>query len=267
MSSNTIFTNSIAENYEKYMAPMFFEPYAKDMANRLSSNKINSILEVACGTGQVTRLLRKVLPGARIVATDLNPGMLELAKKIVNENDNIEWLIANALELPFEENTFDAVICQFGLMFVPDKQKAVNEAYRVLKPGGRFIFYTWDKLETNPVSLIANEVIASHFKDFSFNFYDIPFSMYDPDELKSLLNSTGFKNISIENVQLTGYSATAEDAAKALCDGTPAYLAICEHNKDLLPDIRKSVVDAIEKEFGSASLTIPNAAWIAEGMK
>src|SRR5437773_1985343 len=123
MSSNTVFTNTIAENYEKYMAPMFFEPYAKDMATRLLPDKINSILEIACGTGQVTRLLRMKLPKAKIVATDLNPGMLELAEKIIGTEDKIEWQIANAQELPFGDNTFDAVVCQFGLMFVPDKQK------------------------------------------------------------------------------------------------------------------------------------------------
>src|SRR5438132_1761728 len=152
MSSNTVFTNSIAENYEKYMGPIFFEPYAKDTVNRLSSGKVNSILEIACGTGQVTRLLRERFPDAKIIATDLNPGMLELAKKIVKPEDKIEWLAADAQELPFGENTFDAVICQFGLMFVPNKQKAVNEAYRVLKPDARFIFNTWDRIEKNLVN-------------------------------------------------------------------------------------------------------------------
>ena len=267
MSKNTVFTSIVAENYEKYMAPMFFEPYAKDMANRLSSKKINSLLEIACGTGQVTRLLREKLPEARIVGTDLNPGMLELAKKIIKPEDKIEWQIANAQELAFEDNTFDAVVCQFGLMFVPDKQKAVNEAYRVLNPGGILLFNTWDSLETNPVSKIANNVIASFFKDFSFDFYKIPFSMYDPVEIESLLQLAGFKNISVENVQINGYSATAEDAAKALCEGTPAYIEICQKDEKLLPEIRKSAVMAITKEFGAASLKIPNAAWVAQGLK
>src|SRR5205823_6905995 len=151
MSSSAEFTNNVAENYEKYMGPIFFEPYAKDMTDRLGTGNITSILEIACGTGQVTRLLRTKFPDAKITATDLNPGMLETAKKIINEKDKIEWLIADAQELPFDENTFDAVICQFGLMFLPDKQKGINEARRVLKPEGKFIFNTWDSMQNNPV--------------------------------------------------------------------------------------------------------------------
>src|SRR5260221_8759715 len=246
MPKNIVFTNKVAENYEKYMAPMFFEPYAKDMASRLLPDRIDSILEIACGTGQVTRLLRERLHKARIVATDLNPGMLELAKKIINPEDKIKWLVADALELPFEENTFDAVVCQFGMMFLPDKQKGANEAYRVLKPGGRFINNTWDRLETNPATKIAQDVINSFFKDHSFNFYNTPFSMYDPEEIKSLFISAEFKNVSVENASCAGYSASAENAAKALCLGSPAYLAICENDENLLPAILKAVAMAME---------------------
>jgi ubiquinone/menaquinone biosynthesis C-methylase UbiE len=267
MSSNAIFTNSIAENYEKYMGPIFFEPYAKDMADRLSSGSVHSLLEVACGTAQVTRLLKERFPDAKIVATDLNPGMLELAKRIVSPEDKIEWLIANAEELPFDDNEFDAVICQFGLMFVPDKQKAVKEAYRVLKQGGRFLFNTWDRIEKNHIYKIASDVLISYFKDNPPDFFDVPFSMYDSDEMESLLKSAGFGNVSVENVQFGGCATTAKDMAKALSEGTPAYLAICERDEKLLPEIQKTLSDEIKKVFGSSSFKIPLYAFLAEGVK
>ncbi len=267
MSSNTVFTNSIAENYEKYMGPIFFEPYAKDIADRLSSGKINSLLEVECGTAQVTRLLRERFHDSKIVATDLNPGMLELAKKIVSTEDKIEWRVANAEELPFDDKVFDAVICQFGLMFVPDKQKAVNEAYRVLKQGGRFIFNTWDSIEKNHIYEIANDVLISYFKDNPPDFFNVPFSMHNTDEMKSLLKSAGFGNISVEHVHFESYATSAKDMAKAFTEGTPAYLAICERNEKLLPEIQKSISIEIEKEFGTSSFTIPLYAFVAEGVK
>ena len=265
MSSNTVFTNRIAENYEKYMAPMFFEPYAEDMARRFSAGQVNAILEVACGTGQVTRHLREHLPNARITATDLNAGMLEYAKKTVGAENDFEWLIADAQNLQFGENSFDAVICQFGLMLMPDKQRAVNEAYRVLRPGGRFIFMTWDKID--PASKIVNDVINSYFKDDPPDFYAVPFSMYKPGELRQLLETGGFKNIIIENISKMGYASSPEDAAKALTEGTPAYLSICERDEKLLPEIQRSASLAIEKEFGAGSFKTLLKAWIAEGEK
>ncbi len=267
MSTNTVFTNTIAENYEKYRGPMFFEPYAKDLAKRLNSKNITSILETACGTGQVTRLLRKQLPGAKITATDLNAGMLELATKIINPEDKIEWFIADAMELPFDENTFDAVICQFGMMFVPDKQKAVNEAYRVLKPGGRFVFSTWDSIEKSIITEISRDVLNSYFKDKPADFYSVPFSMFSPEENEMLLENAGFKNASVENIKYTGDCSSAENAAIAMTEGSPAFLDICERDKTLLPAIQKTLCNEIKKVFGPSSFKIQLEALIAEGVK
>lgn len=266
MASPTSFTANVAENYEKYMGPLFFEPYARDMIARLPGN-INSVLEIACGTGQVTRLLTKHLPKTRIVATDLNPGMIEVAKKIVGMQYKIEWSIADAQELPFDDNTFDAVICQFGLMFLPDKQKAVNEAYRVLKQGGRFIFNTWDSMKNNPVYIIANDITNSFFPDNPITFWNIPFSMYNPDEMESLMKNAGFTNINAEKVSAEGNTNSALDTATGLTLGTPMYPAICERNEKFIPEIIKAVSEEIAKKYGETSLTIPMKAWVAEGVK
>lgn len=266
MASTISFPANVAENYEKYMGPLFFEPYAKDLIARLPGN-INSVLEIACGTGQVTRFLREHLPKARIVATDLNPGMIEVAKKIVGEQDKIEWSAEDAQELPFDDNTFDAVICQFGLMFLPDKQKGVNEAFSVLKPGGRFIFNTWDSMKNNPVYIIANDVTNSFFPDNPITFWNVPFSMYNPDEMESLMKNAGFTNINVERVFFEGHTDSALDATTGLTLGTPMYLAICERYEKLIPEILKAVSEEIAKKYGETSLTIPMNAWVVEGVK
>ena len=267
MPINPSFNRIIAENYENYLGPIFNDVYAKDLTRRLASHKINSILETACGTGQVTRLLRKIFPETRIVSTDLNPGMIEMAKKVVSENDKIEWHNANAEELPYDSSTFDAVICQFGLMFVPNKQKAVNEAFRVLKNGGRFIFNTWDSLEINNISKMANDTVNTFFKDNPPDFFRVPFSMHDSNEIEKLLQNSGFSNITVENVLFTGHADSADDAVKALISGTPVYIAICERDEKMLPDIQQSLHKRIESEFGTSSLKIPLSAWVAEGVK
>jgi len=267
MPINPSFNKIIAENYEKYLGPVFNDVYAKDLAARLASHKINSILETACGTGQVTRLLRKMFPETRIVSTDLNPGMFEMAKKAVSIDDNIEWNTANAEELPYDSSTFDAVICQFGLMFVPDKQKAVNEAYRVLKSCGRFIFNTWDSLEKNYISKMANDTVNSYFKDNPPDFFSVPFSMHNPAEMEKLLQNSGFNNITVENVLFTGHADSALDVVKALISGTPVYMAICERDEKILPDIQQTLLKKIESEFGTGPLKIPLSAWVAEGVK
>lgn len=267
MASAIKFTDSVAESYEKYRGTIFFEPYAKDMAERLTKGNIKSILEIACGTGQVTRLLRAKLPGARIVATDLNPSMIDVAKKIVSEQDKIEWMLADAQVIPFDENSFDAIICQFGLMFVPDKQRAVNEAYRVLKPGGRFIFSTWDTIQNNSINNITQEIVNSFFDGDPVTFWEVPFSMYNPQELEKLMANAGFKNISVQNVLRQGYSPSVHDATTGITVGSPAHLSIMERGPEKLPEIQNKVKEAFIKEYGEKDLKVPLSALVAEGVK
>jgi ubiquinone/menaquinone biosynthesis C-methylase UbiE len=257
--------SGIAENYEKFYAPVLFIPTAKDIVSRITG-KPESILEIAAGTGQVTRLLKEKNPNARIVSSDINSDMLAVAKSIAGEKQ-IEWAVVNAEEIPFDESTFDVVVCQFGIMFVPDKQKAVNEAYRVLKTGGSFIFSTWDKVENQRIAQLANEVITSYFKDDPPQFFSIPFSMNNPAEMETLMRNAGFKDISVKNVTLEGFSASAEDAAKGFTLGNPVYAQICERDDSAVPEILKTMAEVFRKEFGSSSLCIPLSEFVAEGIK
>jgi ubiquinone/menaquinone biosynthesis C-methylase UbiE len=142
------FSGSIPAAYDRCLGPILFEPYAKDLAARLQVPKNGSVLELACGTGILTRLLRTQLPPTvKLAATDLNEPMFRHAPAKFREDEVVQWLQADAGSLPFGDRLFDAVVCQFGIMFVPDKALAAHEAYRVLKPGGHFLFNVWDAME------------------------------------------------------------------------------------------------------------------------
>lgn len=265
MDKNSTFTAVIAENYEKYFSPMFFAAPAIDITARLSVTN-GKILELACGTGQVTRVIRHKNPDADIIATDLNPDMISVAEKISGDK-NIKWQVMDAQEIQFADNSFDVVICQFGIMFFPDKQKAINQAYRVLKPGGKFILSTWDKIETQHVTLIANDIIKSFFPNDPPMFFNVPFSMSDPGVMESLMKNAGFRDVSVDNVRLEGESPSAHEAATGFTMGNPMYLAICERDESLLPEIQDAVTKKFTEEFGSGKLIVPISLFVFQGVK
>lgn len=259
------FSGIIAENYEKHLSPVFFTEPAKYLASRIPEGAKN-ILELACGTGQLTRLIAAKFPDAKITATDINPDMLTVAKDIVKDK-NIEWKVMDAQELDFPDSSFDVVICQFGIMFFPDKQKAVNETNRVLKAGGKYILNTWDKMENVTIAHHSNEVVMSYFPVDPPQFFKVPFSMYEPAEIEGLLKNAGFNDVSVANIKLEGSSATAEDAARGFTMGNPTYLAICERDESMLPEIRSAVQKKFTEAFGAENLRLPLSLFVTEGVK
>jgi ubiquinone/menaquinone biosynthesis C-methylase UbiE len=259
------FKGIVAEYYEKYYSPILFTQPAKDLVSRLPKD-LSAILELACGTGQVTRLMRAKYPNAKITATDLNPDMITVAKKMVI-GKGIDWKTMDAQEISFEDNSFDAVVCQFGVMFFPDKQKSVNEVYRVLKPGGSYLFSTWDKIANQRTSILTRDVIISFFKDDPPTFFDIPFSMYDKAIMEELMKNAGFKDVSVKNVLLEGTSQSAGDAAKGFTMGNPVYFSICERDESMLPEITETIKKKFAAEFGDNQLRIPLSLWVTEGKK
>ena len=136
MEKTAAFAGTIPANYERYLGPFLFEPYALDLVARLQDKKYPDILEIACGTGRVTKHLAKSVKHDVLTATDLNPDMINIAKEIIRDN-TIKWMPADAMQLPFQDGSFDLVVIQFGIMFFPDREKGLQEAYRVLKPGGK----------------------------------------------------------------------------------------------------------------------------------
>ena len=267
MASDTAFLGSVPEKYDRYLGPLLFEPFAEDLANRISGKNYREVLELACGTGRVTRHLRKTLPAsAKLVATDLHADMIKVASDVL-PNENINWQTADAQELMFPDENFDLVVCQFGLMFMPDKMKAVSEIFRVLRKGGRFVFNTWDKIERNGVIYLGNQIICSYFPENPPSFYRVPFSLSQPDQLETMLVAEGFKNIKVNSVEKVGISPSAKEAAIGIVEGNPIYGHIIEKDLKLVDVIRTAVEQKIAEAFGERPLKSPLKAWVVEATK
>jgi ubiquinone/menaquinone biosynthesis C-methylase UbiE len=225
--TNAKFEGSIPEIYDRHLGPVMFEPYAADLTRRVTTPVAGPVLEIACGTGILTRQLRAHLPASlRLVATDLNEPMLDYARTKLGETQFIDWQQADAAALPFPSASFAAVVCQFGLMFVPDKPLAFREARRVLSEGGLLAFNVWDDLAYNPFGRIAHETIAGFFPTDPPNFYQVPFGFHDPQVLRQLLETNGFTQVEIERVTLDACSSSAQAFAIGLVKGNPVSLAI-----------------------------------------
>jgi ubiquinone/menaquinone biosynthesis C-methylase UbiE len=265
---NTAFVGSIPENYDRYLGPVLFDPYAADLVARLHLPEDAAVLELACGTGVVTRRLRDRLgPMAKLVATDLNDAMLSYAARKFKSEDAIEWKQADATDLPFADQSFDAVVCQFGLMFVPDKEKALSETYRVLKPGGTFLFNVWDAIEYNELPRIAHTIIADFFDANPPDFYEVPFSFHDVEAINSLLSAAGFSEMKFYLLRLSAVSRSAEEAARGLVHGNPIINVLRERSESSIPEIEAAVAAAVAAQCGDTPVRAKMQALICTAVR
>jgi ubiquinone/menaquinone biosynthesis C-methylase UbiE len=177
----------------------------------------------------------------------------------------VQWLQADACSLPFADRMFDAVVCQFGLMFVPDKALAARETYRVLKPGGLFLFNVWDAMEQNALPEIAHHILVRYFVKDPLTFYEVPFGYHDQDEIRRVLEEAGFSEIKVEVVAKLSVANRAEDAAAGLVWGNPVADAIATRDPASLPIITDAVAKAIKDQFGSSEIRAPVRALVAQG--
>jgi len=249
MPDHTSFVGSIPDLYDRYLAPAFMEPYARDLARRVLVPDGGRVIEIACGTGRLTRRLAAALPSTvRIDATDLNDAMVAVARERVSA-PNIVWGQAAAAALPFDTGTFAAAACQFGVMFFPDKVAAMREVRRVLGPGGSFWLNTWASLDQNPASRVARETFARLFGGEAPMFQQIPFSYHDADRFAADLRSGGFAAVDIDTVDLESDDA-AEDLAIGFTQGTPMSLELRERSSAALADVTAMLADALRTAFG-----------------
>jgi SAM-dependent methyltransferase len=247
------FTGSIAEVYETYFVPLIFAPYARDLAPRVAAAAPRRVLEVAAGTGVVTRALRAQLPASvEIVATDLNQAMLDVAAKTVT-GGRVEWRRADATALPFGDESFDAVVCQFGVMFLPDKAKAFAELRRVLRPGGMLHFNVWDRIADNEFTDVATDALAAMFPDDPPRFMArTPHGYHDVAAIARDVRAGGFeKAAKIETVTKRSRAPTARDAALAICAGSPLRSEIEARAPGRLEDAVQATAAAIARRFGA----------------
>ena len=249
--AHAAFRGSIPQNYDRFLGPAFFEPYALDLVRRLGATACNTVLEVACGTGILTRHLRTKLPEAtRLVATDLNEAMFACAKPKFRPAENVEWKEADASALPLPDRSFEAVVCQFGLMFVPDKEAAIREAYRVLVSDGVLLFSVWDSIEHNPAAQLAHTTVATFFENDPPSFYETPFGFHDTALIRGLLQKAGFRQIEFDLVKLSCRSESAADFATGLVRGNPIAAAIEESGRVDIETVVRAVAKKIGENFG-----------------
>jgi SAM-dependent methyltransferase len=257
-TSAAAFVGSVPDIYERHLGPMYFVPYAQDLARRAQIAPDARVLELACGTGLLTRELLRVLPaGATLTATDLNDPMLDVARRLVRD-ERVKWRQADAMALPFETASFDAVVCQFGVMFFPDKVAAAAEARRVLAAGGAYLFNVWGTHADNPLSRVAQQVVQDAFPTNTPGFYHVPWGYHDRRPIEDDLRRGGFKTVTIEQVDLIARSASAEHAATGLVQGTPMAAAVMDRGDE----ITRRMAAAFRREFGEGEIATPTRAYV-----
>jgi SAM-dependent methyltransferase len=248
--SDRTFAGSIPALYDRHLGPMLFEPYALDMAERAARLVPNRILEIAAGTGIVTRALSGALPAVPIVATDLNQPMLDHAAARIS-GESITWRQADAQSLPFEDAGFDVVICQFGVMFFPDKETAFAEAKRVLRPGGHYFFSVWDRIDENEAGDLVSRAVASLFPQDPPGFLArTPYGYHDLAAIGNMLRRCGFSAIRSETVAKRGRAASPRDPAIGLCQGSPLRSEIEARDKSRLEEATDAATEAVAGRFG-----------------
>lgn len=249
-TSSAPFGEGVADFYESLLVPILFEPYALEMATIAERLKPTSVLEVAAGTGALTRALRARLdPAAEIVATDLSQAMIDVGASTLTMS-RTHWMHADAQDLPFAPSMFDLVVCQFGVMFFPDKPKAYGEAARVLRSGGRFLFATWDSIAANDFARCVDECLANLFPSDPPDFLRrLPYSYFEPRSIKAQVSSAGFDAVSCDRVELTSIAA-AHDVAAAFCLGSPLRAEIDRRAPGRIGEIVDQVAEQVESRHG-----------------
>jgi ubiquinone/menaquinone biosynthesis C-methylase UbiE len=255
--SGAEFVGSVPAIYERLLVPMIFQAAAASLADAVAADSPRDILETAAGTGVLTRALLRTCPAASVTATDLNPPMLDVAKGQVPQAAAVSWKVADALDLPFDDESFDAVACQFGVMFFPDRVVGYREARRVLRPHGSFVFNVWDGIEHNEVPRIIESALNAAVATSHFAFMSsIPHGYSSLERIRSDLQEASLEAASIDAVSGTSASTPAE-AAIAFCQGTPLRAEIESHPALDLVEATALAESALLRRFGEGPFEAP----------
>lgn len=251
--SDKVFAGSVPEFYDTYLVPLIFDVYANDIADRTAGLRPKSVLEIAAGSGVVTRALAKrLVSDTGYMVTDLSQPMLDHAASMQGSDARITWRQADALDLPFDDASFDTVVCQFGVMFFPDKAAGYAEARRMLKPGGTYLFNVWDDLDANEFAHVASDAAVATFPDDPPGFLSrTPYGYFDLDLIRDELNKTGFSQVSITTLEETSAAPSPRHPAIAFCQGTPLRDEIEARDANLLEQVTDRATEAIAGRFGN----------------
>lgn len=268
METNQItFSGSIPQAYEEYLGQFMFEPYALDLVQRIGNDKAENALELACGTGRVTRHLRAHLEeSVTLTATDINPAMLTIAREKV-QDANISWDVVDMTDIHYGDDLFDLVICQFGLMLAADKDKALAEIFRVLRKGGRLLFNVWGDRKENAIWNIGMKTVGSFLGGNPVPQQIGPFSMEDENETTRILEQSGFRDIRMDAVIKTGTIESANIAAKGFIEGLPIVKIIMEKDPSLIYKIEEALAKELAAQLGDKPMSSPLHAWMFEAVK
>jgi ubiquinone/menaquinone biosynthesis C-methylase UbiE len=256
LETDKVFGGSVPENYDRHMVPLIFEPYAADIAQRVAALSPGAVLEIAAGSGVVTRALAPKLRGdATYVVSDLNQPMLDYAASRQPADGRITWRQADALALPFGDGAFDVVCCQFGAMFFPDGARGYREARRVLKGGGHFLFSVWDRIEENIFADDVTKALAAIFPDDPPRFMArTPHGYHDTALIRSDLEEAGFSRVAIETRAEQSRAPSARIVAVAYCQGTPLRNEIEARDAAKLESATAAAATAIAARHGNGAV-------------
>jgi len=245
------------------MGPILFQHFADDLAARLAVTAEMRVLETACGTGILTeRLVGRLAGRGTVVATDLNEPMMAYGRRKLSSASRLEWRQADATQLPFEDASFGAVACQFGIMFFPDKAAGIREALRVLKPGGQYLFNVFEALENNPLAQITHETVTSFFASDPPQFMRVPHSLHDAAQVCAWLDAAGFEDAESRPVSMTGVSPSAAEAAIGICEGSPLYTIIMDRRPEALTEIKAALATNLAAQLGDHPLRCHSRALV-----
>jgi SAM-dependent methyltransferase len=233
VSTASEFTGSIPATYDRCLGPVLFEPYAADLVGRVQARQDLRVLELACGTGILTRQLRHALPSsASLLATDLNEAMVSYASAAVT-SPGIEWRTADAQALPFADGSFDVVLCQFGMMFLPDKPQGFREAHRVLAADGVLLANVWHSMDANPFARAMHTRLAGLFPDDPPRFFETPYGYHDTEQLRADMAAGGWQRIHLEDVSRQSASPSAAELTTGFVRGSPLTHELRTRGADL----------------------------------
>lgn len=256
--SSAKFIGDIPTHYDTGLGPNIFFDYAEILADRCSAIGATNVVELAAGTGILSRKLRDtLLADARLVITDLNSPMLNIAKGKFSSQESVEFRVANAMELPFDDDEFDLMACQFGVMFFPDKPASFREAARVIRSGGRYIFNTWGAMADNPFSQLAQDVCTKIFPVDPPGFYKVPFHYSDPDIVMADLKAAGWHKVEHETISMNKTIEAPRAFANALVYGNPLIDEIRERGGVDPDTVAEDIYEVLQSTFGPTPLVMP----------